>query len=313
MAEKHPHIARTTAATPSGQDRAIAELAGRQHGVVARRQLLALGLTKQSVDWRLATLRLHGVHYGVYAVGHRLLTPHGRWLAAVLAAGPGAVLSHRSAAALWQLRPATGSRVDVTVGVCGRRSRPQIAVHATRNLLHRDRAEQARIPVTSVARTLLDLAEVLSGPQLARAVEEAERLQLMDLHAIEDVCRRGTGRRGLSALGALLNDYRGPAPATRSELERAFLDLCHVHGLPRPLVNQFVAGFEVDAFWPRQRLVVELDGYAFHRTRGAFERDRARDAALQLAGCRVLRFTHRRLEREPAEVAATLRRMLAAA
>lgn len=292
-------------------DRAIAELAGQQHGVVARRQLLAFGLGPGAIEHRIANGRLHRVHYGVYAVGYRSLTPHGRWLAAVLAAGPGAVLSHRSAAALWGLRPAAGRRIDVTVRRRGRRDRPGIAVHVTRELRDRDRAQRVSIPVTSVARTLLDLAGVIPERQLSRAFEEADRADLLDLDAIEDICLRGRGRRGLGALLRLLADQTGPTPATRSELERVFLDLCDDHRLPRPRINALVAGFEVDALWPCQRLIVELDGYAFHRTRAAFERDRDRDAGLLLAGYRVLRFTHRRLEQDSSATAATVRAALA--
>ncbi|MEK6277465.1 MAG: type IV toxin-antitoxin system AbiEi family antitoxin domain-containing protein [Actinomycetota bacterium] len=293
-------VATPGAESPGTVDRTLARLAERQHGVVARRQLFALGLGPRTIERRIARERLHRIHRGVYAVGHRSLSAHGHWLAAVLAAGPGAVLSHRSAAALWELRPAAGSRIDVTVRARARRSRPRIAIHVTRDLRDRDRVQRAGIPVTSVARTLLDLGGMLSEAQLARAVEEAERLDRLDLRAIDDVCLRGRGRRGLGALLGVLADHSDPVPLTRSELERAFLDLCHEHRLPLPRVNHFIAGFEVDAVWLGQRLVVELDGYAFHRTRGAFERDRARDAALLLAGYRVLRFTHRRLEREPA-------------
>jgi very-short-patch-repair endonuclease len=246
----------------------------------------------------------------VYAVGHRVLTSHGRWLAGVLAVGPGALLSHRSAAALWELGVGAGTRVDVTVTAPARRSRQGVAVHETRELQDRDRARRNGIPVTSVARTLLDLAEVIPKRRLERAVEEAERLRLFDLRAIDDVCERGTGRRGLGALRAAVEAQRPSASFTRSELERILIDLCHENDLPRPRGNHWVCGFEVDAVWPEQRLVVEVDGYEFHRTRAAFERDRARDAALQVAGFRVLRFTRRGLEREREAVAPTLRGLL---
>jgi very-short-patch-repair endonuclease len=310
VAAESRHIAGKTASAPA-VDRTLAGIAERQHGVVERAQLLALGLGPRTIERRLAAGRLHRLHRGVYAVGHRSLTVQGRWLAAVLALGPDAVLSHRSAAALWELRPAGGRRIDVTVPGHGRHSRPRIAVHVARELPDRDRAMRAGIPVTSVARTLLDLAGVVPETQLARVFEEAERLELVDLRAVEDVCLRGRGRRGVGTLPRVLAEQNGLLPMTRSELERHFLAICREHGLPTPRVNCPVSGFEVDALWPRERLIVELDGYAFHRTRGAFERDRARDTALQLAGYRVLRFTHRRLQREPAEVAAALRALLA--
>jgi very-short-patch-repair endonuclease len=298
---------------PSAATLAIADLAERQYGIVARRQLVELGLAKRTIDRRLAARSLHLIHRGVYSVGHRGLTPHGYWLAAALAVGPRAVLSHRSAAALWGLRSTAASRVDVIAPRRGRLSRPGIAVHTTRHLPDRDRAVRAGIPVTSVPRTLVDVAGLLPRRQLARMVEEAERLGLLDLDAIEEVCLRSNGRRGLRKLHGVLATQSDVIPATRSELERAFLDLCREHCLPTPRVNQWIAGFEVDAVWPEQRLIVELDGYEYHRTRGAFERDRARDAALLLAGHRVLRFTRRRLKREPAAVAATVRAALAAA
>jgi very-short-patch-repair endonuclease len=291
-------------------DDLVRSLAERQYGVVARDQLFALGLESAAIEWRLSRGRLHAVHRGVYSVGRRGLSGRGHWLAAVLAVGPGAVLSHRTAAALWELGVTPARRVDVTVHSRSRRNRPGIAVHLTRELLDRDRTRRAGIPVTSVARTLLDLAEVIPKRRLERAVEEAERLRLFDLRAIDDVCERGTGRRGLGALRAAVEAQRPSAPFTRSELERILIDLCRENDLPRPLVNHWVCGFEVDAVWPEQRLVVEVDGYEFHRTRAAFERDRARDAALQVAGFRVLRFTRRGLERERDAVAPTLRGLL---
>jgi very-short-patch-repair endonuclease/predicted transcriptional regulator of viral defense system len=311
VAAIYRQIAGKTSTTPV--DAALARLAERQYGVVARRQLFALGISARTTERWIARGRLHGIHHGVYALGHRSLTSNGRWLAAVLAAGPNAVLSHRSAAALWGLRPAAGSRIDVTVHARGRGSRQGIAVHTTRELLARDRALRARIPVTSVARTLLDLAGAIPEQQLTRTFEQADRLDLLDLRAIHDVCLRGRGRAGLGVLLRLLADQTGSAPATRSELERLFVDFCQEHRLPRPQLNALVAGFEVDALWPGKRLIVELDSFAFHKTRGAFERDRERDAALLIAGYRVLRFTHRRLQRDQAAVAATLRAALASA
>jgi uncharacterized protein DUF559 len=173
-----------------------------------------------------------------------------------------------------------------------------------------DRAVREAMPVTSVARTLLDLAEVLRPHQLERVVEEAERLRLFDLRAVEEVCHRSHGRRGLGALRTVLAGVSPAAPLIRSELERRFLALCQEAGLPSPAMNVFVAGYEVDALWFEPRLVVELDGFAYHGDRAAFERDRIRDAALQLAGYRVLRLTPRRLEKEPAAVAETVRTLL---
>jgi very-short-patch-repair endonuclease len=297
-------------ASESPRDRRIAELAARQHGLVAHWQLLALGVGLRAIKRRLATGRLHRIHLGTYAVGHPLLTPHGRQLAAVLACGPDAVLSHRDAGALWELRPSTRNAVDVTAPGRTRRSRPGITVHRVRGLDPRDTTRRDGIPVTTVARTLLDLAEVLRPRELERAFEEAERLRLLDVNALEKLCRRSPGRHGLRPLTALLAEHRGPAPLTRSELESRFLDLCRDAGLPVPRVNVVIAGLEVDAVWPDQRLVVELDGHAFHQTRAAFERDRLRDTTLQLAGHRVVRVTWRRLTNDPEGLAAAIGSLL---
>jgi hypothetical protein len=232
-------------------------------------------------------------------------------MAAVLACSKSALLSHQSAAALWQFRTTSRAQVDVTVPGRTRRGRPGVALHLVRNLHPDDGTARDRIPVTTVARTLLDLGEALSPTQLQRAFEEADRLELIDMRAIEQLLERSRGRRGLKPLAALLATHRGPAPPIRSELERLFLDLCHRADLPPPTVNAPVEGWEVDALWREQRLIVELDGYAFHGDRASFERDRTRDATLQLAGYRVLRVTHRRLETEPAAVADTVRSLLA--
>jgi Protein of unknown function (DUF559) len=197
----------------------------------------------------------------------------------------------------------------VTVPGAARRRRDRIAVHGC-HVDPDDRAERDGIPVTSVARTLFDLVEVVDARRLERAFENADRLRLLDLTAVEQIVRRNPGRRALRPLLALLPSLR-PAPETRSELERFFLDVCSDAGLPTPVMNATVEGFEVDAHWPGQRLIVELDGYEFHRTRAAFERDRARDAVLQAGGHRVVRLTQRQLTNEPAATAKLIRRLLA--
>jgi REase_MTES_1575/Transcriptional regulator, AbiEi antitoxin len=291
-------------------DHAIASLAERQHGVVGLRQLRALGMTDSAVRYRIAVGRLHRSHVGVYAVGHWWLSANGRRMAAVLACGPEAVLSHRDAAALWGLRPSSRRRTDVTAAR-QMRSRPGIDVHRVRSLHADDRTKEQGIPVTRDARTLLDLADVVRRSDLRRAFEEADRRRLLDLFAVEALLHRSPGRHGLKALRALVDDASASATDTQSELEAAFLRFCAHHAIPPPATNVQVAGFTVDAVWPAQQLIVELDGYAFHGTRAAFERDRARDAELQRAGYRVVRLTWRRLHREPAAVAASLHGMLA--
>jgi very-short-patch-repair endonuclease/predicted transcriptional regulator of viral defense system len=298
----------------SGQprDRAIAALATRQHGVVARRQLTALGLGRGTIAHGLAAGRLHRLHEGVFAVGHPRITAHGRWLAAVLACGDGALLSHRTAAGLWGLSQVASANAHVTVTARGRRSRAGILLHQARRLDPADRALREGIPVTSIPRTLLDLAEVVNETQLRRAFEAADRLRLLNVAAVQDVCERSRGRHGLGRLRALLARHTYATEDTNPGIEEAFLDLCRLSGLLLPSVNVLVEGFEVDAVWFDQKLIVELDSFAFHRTRAAFERDRARDTKLLAAGYRVLRITARQLADDPAGVVETICRLLAA-
>jgi very-short-patch-repair endonuclease/predicted transcriptional regulator of viral defense system len=288
----------------------LAKIAARQRGVVSRRQLVDLGLGRGAIQHRLDIGRLHRMHVGVYAVGHRAIAAPGRWMAAVLAYGPDAVLSHRSAAALWRIRDTSQAAIDVTVAGRTRARRPGLRLHLVRELHLHDRTRRDGIPVTSVPRTLLDLAETLRPDLLERAFAEADRRELLDLHAVEQLMRRSPGRHGLRPLAALL-EHAYPAAPTRSDLEQTLLGVCREGGLPRPAVNVAVAGFEVDALWKAQRLVVEVDSWEFHRGRQAFENDRARDAVLLLAGYRVVRVTWRMLRDQPAEVAGMLRRLLA--
>jgi very-short-patch-repair endonuclease len=292
---------------PRGEE-AVQAWALRQHGVVTRAQLTALGFGKGAIDHRVATGRLHPVHRGVYAYGLPRLNWHGRALAAVLACGPGAVLSHRSAAALWDLVSGVGARVDVTTPG-RRRGRNGVRLHRAGTLDADDRVVREGVPATSVARTLLDLGDVMPAARLAHVVERADRLRILDMRAVERVCARSPGRRGLRPLTVMLAEGRDP-PDTRSSLERRFIDFCRRQGLPTAAVNVTVAGHVVDALWPGARLIVELDGFAYHRTRRMFEADRVRDGELQLAGYRVLRITSRRLEEQPAAVADTVRAML---
>jgi uncharacterized protein DUF559 len=227
-------------------------------------------------------------------------------MAAVLAYGDGALLSHRSAAALWGVVRSHHRPVEVSAP--RGRGTPGIFVHQG-GISPEDRTVVDGIPVTSVASTLFDLAEVVDESRLERAFEEADRLGLLHMRALEDVCARGHGRHALRSIRPLIDTARMPE-YTRSSLEDRFLTFCREYGLPLPQTNVTVLGREADAFWPKERLVVEVDSWSFHRHRAAFERDRARDAAMQAAGYRVIRVTHRRLESEPATVAAELRRLL---
>ena len=258
-------------------DRAIGALAARQHGVVTRAQLGALGLSRRAIGHRLECGRLHPVHRGVLAVGHRELSQDGRWMAAVLAIGPSSVLSHRAAGALWGLGPAAGGRIDVTVAM-QRRPRAGLSVH--RVPLALDEVTRRRtIPVTTAQRTLLDLAGVLGPRALQRAVNEAAVLRLPDAPSLGELVARHPRAPGVGALRALFGSLR--AGITRSELEDAFLALVDRAELPRPQVNLVLEHAhgrgEADCVWPHAGVVVELDGYKSHGTRLAFERDRARD------------------------------------
>jgi very-short-patch-repair endonuclease/predicted transcriptional regulator of viral defense system len=284
----------------------LSRLTDAQHDVFAVWQLPALGISSAAARLRCRTGRTRRIHHGVYGVGSRRLTRFGRWMAAVLAHGPRAVLSHWAALALWGLRPYARRAVDVTVPARGRRSSDRIAVHNVRALDPRDCTRREGIPVTTVARTLLDVAEIARPQELRHALEAAERRELLDTREIDALIARSPGRRGVAALRAAIADLVGPSPWTRSELERRFLTLVREAGLPEPQCNVLVEGVLVDTVWPAARLIVELDGYGFHRGRAQFESDRRRDAALLLAGYRVIRLTARRLAEEPERVAAEL-------
>ena len=267
-----------------GADRRLAALATRQHGVVSGRQLRELGLRPGAISRRVSAGRLHPVFRGVYAVGHTAISLEGRWLAAVLACGDGA-LPRRCRAG--EIHADPHALVDVSVATA-RRRRHGIEIHRPTALEASDRAEERGIPVTAIPRTLLDLAGVLSARKLERAVIEAERLHLLDRDQVLDRC--GRGHRGSGRLRGLILSELGPAVRARSELELRFQEVCGRYEIPLPKVNVYVAGFLVDAFWPDTRLIVELDGDAFHRTRGDRRRDRERDRALTLAGYAVIRF-----------------------
>jgi uncharacterized protein DUF559/putative AbiEi antitoxin of type IV toxin-antitoxin system len=301
-----PHLEPAMQASCATRRVELAELARQQHGVVARWQLRGLGFTTSAIGRRVAADQLHPIHPGVYAVGHSRLSVKGLFIAAVYYGGADAILSHRSAAELWDLIRSSSPRIEVT-GMTRRRGRRDLTWHETRSFHPDDREVQDNIPVTSVARTLLDLAEVVNERRLARAFEEAERLHLLDLRKINQLLERSRGRRGLKPLTALVHSQTRPPPRTRSDLERDFLDFCDRTGLPRPQTNLWVEGYEVDALWPQERLIVELDSFEFHRGRAAFERDRARDARLQVAGYRTLRVTSRRLEGEPQAIEREIR------
>lgn len=275
-------------------DVALAGLAAAQYGVVARGQLQALGFTRGAIARRLQAGRLHPVHRGVYAVGHTALGSEGRWLAAVLACGPGAALSHRSAATHWGLLHSDQMRIDITAGR-GRRGAPGIRLHRTRSLTARNTTTHRGIPVTTIARTLLDLAANEQPARLERAVAQAIRRDLYDHRAITEVLARSNGHRGRSALAAAT--ARDPK-LTRSDWEARVLALIRAANLPEPLLNHTVDApdhgpCEADFFWPARSLIVETDSWQHHGSRASFEADRVKDAALTAAGYRVVRLTWR--------------------
>lgn len=281
-------------------DGVVFEVARHQHGVVTGAQLQGLGLDQSAIARRVAQGRLRRLHRGVFLVGPieaELTAP----TAAVLACGEGAVLGGRTAAAIWGLIDRRGSTIDVLT-TRRARSRPGIRIHRTSSLDARDVTRHQGIPITRPARTLLDLAVTASAAELDRAIEQA---QILHRVAPERAVERLSGQRGAVKLRAALRRNREPR-LTRSEAERRLLALVRHASLPAPATNVRIEGLEVDLLWRPQRLVVEVDGFAFHGTRAAFERDRRRDARLQTAGYRVVRLTWRRITDEPLAVAAQL-------
>jgi hypothetical protein len=298
--------------TRAERERLLGRLATAQHGVVSKRQLVRLGFGEDGVKLRIEQGRLAPVHRNVYAVGHSRLTRRGRWWAAVLAYGPDALLSHRTAAVLWGLQRPRRGAIHVTAG-CGRQGlerREGIWIHRCR-FTAKDLTTRDGLPVTTVARTLFDLAEVVPFGFLKGAAEEADRLKLLRLRELEEVCERGHGRRALRPVRRLLAELGVPDEG-RSPLEIRFAAFVRRHRLPPPVQNVHVLEHEVDALWSDAKLIVELDSWEHHGHRAAFERDRARDPELLIAGYRTVRVTHRRLDREAGQLAAEIRRLLTA-
>jgi very-short-patch-repair endonuclease len=301
----------TDAATPrrASADLAVAMLATAQHGVVERGQLRDLGLTDSAIARRIESGRLHRLRRGVYAVGHPVVGRLGQWLAAVLACGPGAHLSHASAAALQDIWRSDGALIHVTVPGPGRRSGPRLYVHRASDLGPEEVRTQLGIPVTSPARTIVDLAATAAGERMVeRLLDRAETLHIGD---VRTVAAAHPGHRGARRILRTLGAHAPGTTLTRSDLEELLLALCRTHRLPTPRVNHVVAGLEVDLLFAPQRLAVEADSWTYHRTRSAFERDRERDALLARAGYRVLRFSDRQIEHEPSTVAGAIAAALA--
>lgn len=279
------------------------DLAERQYGVVSRGQLLDAGLSRRGIQHRLKTGRLHSVAAGVYAVGRPELTRNGSWMAAVLACGPGAALSHRSAATLWGVGRERGE-IEITVRTASPRRRPGIVVYRRPTLADRDLVERDGIAVTGLVRTFVDIAAVLRPREVERSVNEADRLELIDPPGLRLELQPYRGEPGVRPLRALLD--RRTFRLTRSELERIFLPLAARAGLALPMTKQWVNGYEVDFYWPKLGLVVETDGLRYHRTPAEQARDRLRDQAHTAAGLINLRFTHEQVRYQPEHVRATL-------
>jgi very-short-patch-repair endonuclease len=292
--------------------RIVWELAAKQHGVIARRQLLDLGWHPEAIKHRVRKGRLHPVRRGVFALGRPNLTRHGHWMAAVLACSPDAFLSHRTAAELWGIQAERHTTcdglIDIAVAAHRRLSCAGVRLHRLRRLDGPDRSQRMGIPVTSPIRTLIDLGTVLPSDQLETAINEVDRLGLTDPETLRAATAARPGLRGVAPLRAVLD--RRTFRLTDSELERRFLRLVDRAGLPRPLTQQHVNGFRVDFYWPELGLVVETDGLRYHRTPAQQSKDRARDQSHAAAGLIALRFTHAQVAFEPERVIATLRAVM---
>jgi very-short-patch-repair endonuclease len=286
-------------------------LARRQHGIVSIRQLQQLlGYSRTAVRRMVESGRLYPIHHGVYAVGHSNLSRRAECLAAVLAVGPGALLSYYSAGWLWGLWTGSPKPIHVTATVTRHHPTPKgLTRHRARNLTEDDRALVDGIPVTSVARTLLDLAWKLRSDQLRRVLARAEDLGLLDLDAINASIERNRGHHGAKRLRQALANYERPI-WTRSEFERRFVEHLVAFGLPRPATGWNEVGHEIDVYWPERRFGVELDAWETHGTRHAFEADHERDLDFALAGVRTVRVSERQFHREPATIAGRVATLL---
>ncbi len=273
------------------------ELARNQHGVVSSDQLREVGYTPQAIHYRIRTGRLHPLHRGIYAVGRPHVTDHGRWMAAVIACGDGAVLSHSSAAALWRIGFEESAIAELSLPSLSRRRRPGLRIHRRPSLRPRDVTAEYGIPVTTPIQTLIDMALRLDRAGVERMINEADKYNLTHPPELRAALDERAGERGVARLRHILD--RRTFRLTKEELERRFLPLTRKAGLPVPLTGQWVNEFEVDFHWPDLGLVVETDGLRYHRTPAEQARDRLRDQAHTAAGLTQLRFTHEQVRYEP--------------
>jgi very-short-patch-repair endonuclease len=291
------------------RDRVVGELADRQYGVVARRQLLLAGMTGAAIGRAVEAGRLRPVFRGVYAVGHVAVRREGWWLAALLACGEGAVLSHRTAATIWQLRTGPILPIEVTTSTNHGRKHARITTHRT-PLHPLDALIIDGLRVTTPSRTLVDLAASLERRALREAVERAQDLRRFDPGDIAGTLARAPRRQGTRALADLVALMQPDTDNARSHLERLFFALVRKAKLPRPAANHEIAGRARDFVWREQRLVAETDGYRYHSTRQARRRDNRRDRQLTTLGWRPVRFTYEEIAFEAGDVGCELGELL---
>ena len=282
----------------------VARIAAGRQGIVTWAELRGAGMTRHAIARHVASGWLVQRHRGIYQLGV-FPGPFGREMAALLACGPRAVLSHWAAAIVHALCSRMLRPIDVSVAGGSPRRRPGIRPHRATALPDCDVVTRHGMRITTPARTLLDLAATTPRADLERLVEEAQVQRLVGTDSLRAVIERGAHRSGVPKLRAIADLLDEPL-VTRSEAERRLLAVVRRAGLRLPRTNVRVAGWEVDAVWDAERLVVEVDGYEYHGTRGSFERDRRKDAELMLAGYRVVRVTWHRLTREPSQVVALL-------
>jgi very-short-patch-repair endonuclease len=289
-------------------ERRIARVGARQDNVISLGQLLEAGLGHDAVAYRVKARVMQRLHRGVFLLGAAAPTPVARARAAVMACGEGAVLSHRSAAEMFGLLAASDREADVTVVGRNPGFHPGIRLHRPRSLARYEVTSVRGIPVTTVARTICDLAATESPREVERAWQEALYRRIVTPNAVARVVQREPRRKGAPVIRALIEDPR----MTRSERERALLKLIDAAQLPRPLTNVRLHGYLVDAYWPEHGLVLEFDGWQAHGHRQAFEGDRKRDQVMLANRLRTMRVTDRQLKREPVAVAATIAQALRA-
>lgn len=293
----------------AGRWRAVADLAARQDGVVEHRQLIALGVSPSAIVRWTADARLHRVHHGVYAVGHRSITPLGRVRAGVFGAGDAALASHTTAAALWDLGRGLPSAVHVIVPMaCGARSRRGLVVHHSRTLVAADRGVRRDIAVTSLGRTLADLGWVIGPRTLRRAFARAERAGILDMDEIAEVLERCRGGRGPRRLREVVRSYDPRWARVRSTLELTTLEVLDAHGLPAPSADDWIDGrFHADLLWRNERVILEVDGAHFHSSPGDRRHDAWRERELRRLGFVVLRAPEDEIRHRPERLVARVR------